>query len=91
MRPGPGAPRKADSVLMAIRALVMEFEHEYRYAPAGERKVLSVLDCQTLIKRIKAAYGHGGKMVAQMYEDHLKQIDSEIHVLGEKHFRKETE
>lgn len=86
MRTGPGAPRKADSILMAIRALIMEFQKEIEGISALEYGAKAY----KLIQKIKATYGHGGKMVARMYEDHLKQIDSEIHALGEKHFRKET-
>lgn len=82
MRTGPGAPRKADSVLMAIRALIMEFES---HSDPG------IIHYHNLIRKIKATYGHGGKMVAQMYVDKLKEIDEEIHRLGEKHFRTEKE
>mgnify|MGYP005840926431 CR=1 FL=1 len=70
-----GRKRQADSILMALKSTIFEFDYRFsRRNPAPE-------DVREFVAKLKAAYYHGTKLVAPIYVKAMEQLDREIEFL----------
>ena len=68
-----GRPRSADQVLMAIRAILLEWETRIsNLHPISN-------DTQILIQELKKTWGASTEVVAKVWQDKVNEIDEELH------------
>ena len=68
-----GRPRSADQILMAIRAILLEWETRIsNLHPISN-------DTQILIQELKKTWGASTEVVAKVWQDKVNEIDEELH------------
>lgn len=68
-----GRPKSADSILMSIRAILLEWETRI-----NNLKPISS-DTKILIEELKRTWGASTELVARIWQDKINEIDEELH------------
>lgn len=71
-----GRPKSADQILMAIRALCLEWETRINNLHPISK------DTQTLLREIKNCWGYSTENVARIWQDRVTEIDKELNSKG---------
>jgi len=67
-----GRKRSIDSILLGIKAAVLEFDHRFAKRQPTHADVIEFTG------KLKAAYFHGSKLVAPIYVKAIEVLDHEI-------------
>ena len=79
-----GRSRSADQILMAIRAILLEWETRIsNLHPISN-------DTQILIQELKKTWGASTEIVAKVWQDKINEIDEELHRRKLKELTNET-
>ena len=68
-----GRPRSADQILMAIRAILLEYETRINNLHPLSN------DAQVLIGELKKTWGASTDSVARIWQEKVNEIDEELH------------
>jgi hypothetical protein len=71
-----GRKRQGDSILLAIKSAVLEFE--YRFA----RRNPDPEDVREFVSKLKSTYHHGAKWIAPIYVETLTALDARLNSMA---------